>query len=139
MGNTVLENLKRKLATWMQGRYGMDELSIVLFVVALALMLIDTFFDVAILMTIALVISLFVLFRCYSKNRLQRIKELQAYNKIIKKPKAWLMLTIKRIKNRKTTLYYKCDQCKTVCSVPRGKGNIRATCPKCKAQAIRKS
>jgi predicted SprT family Zn-dependent metalloprotease len=130
----VLEKLKRTLSAWMQGRYGMDKLSSAMLVVSVVLLVIDYFTDLDIILIIAFLLLIYVMFRCYSKNRSQRLKELQAYNKIIKRPKAWFLLTQKRIVNRKTTRYYRCDCCKTLYSVPRGKGKIRVTCPKCKKQ-----
>ena len=37
-------------------------------------------------------------------------------------------------KGRKTTAYLKCPNCGTVSRVPKGKGKIRVTCPKCHAK-----
>ena len=135
----MFESIKRAFASWMQGRYGIDELSKVVFGISIVLFLISTITSAPILPYIALMFALFLLFRCYSKNHAARTKELEAYRKIVNKPKAWVSLTIKRITNRKTTRYFKCESCKTVCSVPKGKGKIRVTCPKCRTQTIRKS
>ena len=35
---------------------------------------------------------------------------------------------------RKTTAYLKCPNCGQMLSVPKGKGKIRVTCPKCHAK-----
>ena len=37
-------------------------------------------------------------------------------------------------KDRKTTAYLKCPNCGQMLSVPKGKGKIRVTCPKCHAK-----
>ena len=37
-------------------------------------------------------------------------------------------------KGRKTTAYLKCPNCGQILSVPKGKGKIRVTCPKCHAK-----
>ena len=34
-------------------------------------------------------------------------------------------------RDRKTTLYFDCEGCKTKLSVPRGKGKVRIVCPNC--------
>ncbi len=34
-------------------------------------------------------------------------------------------------RERKTTLFFRCKTCGSILSVPRGKGRIRVTCPKC--------
>ena len=42
-------------------------------------------------------------------------------------------------KERKTTAFLKCPNCGQVLSVPKGKGKIRVTCPKCHAKMETKS
>lgn len=41
--------------------------------------------------------------------------------------------------NRKTTKYFKCKNCGQMLSVPKGKGKIRVTCPKCHTKVEMKS
>lgn len=41
--------------------------------------------------------------------------------------------------NRKTTKYFKCKNCGQILSVPKGKGKIRVTCPKCGTKVEMKS
>ena len=41
--------------------------------------------------------------------------------------------------NRKTHLYFKCNNCKANLRVPKGKGKIEVTCPKCKFKMIKHS
>ena len=70
-------------------------------------------------------------FRCYSKNYPARARELEKYQEVMQKPKAWWRLTNKRWENRNTTLYFRCKGCNTVLNVPKGKGKLLVTCPKC--------
>ena len=35
--------------------------------------------------------------------------------------------------------YYRCPECRTECRVPKGKGKIRITCPKCGHQFVKKT
>ena len=42
-------------------------------------------------------------------------------------------------KERKTKAFLKCPNCGTMLSVPRGKGKIIVTCPKCRARMETKS
>ena len=129
---SFLRKIQQALSSWMQGRYGTDELSMFLLISAIVLMLAGSLFDTSVLSTLALLISVLALFRSCSKNHSKRLGELQIFQKVVKKPKAWLSLTSKRITNRKTTCYFKCEECQTTLSVPKGKGEIRVTCPKCK-------
>lgn len=134
-----LDNIKRSLGTFMQGRYGIDGLSTMLIIVGFAITLIGMFTGFDVLSYVSLVVLIYAVFRTYSKNIGQRKKELAAYQKATQAPKAWFSLTKKKWENRETTHYFKCKECGTVLSVPKGKGTIRTTCPKCKSQTTRKS
>lgn len=134
-----LNSIKRSLSGFMQGRYGIDSLSTALIIAGFAITLIGMFTGFDILSYVSLAVLVYAVFRTYSKNIGQRRKELDAYQGLIKKPKAWFSLTQKKWAHRKTTRYFKCKQCGTVLSVPVGKGTIRTTCPKCKNQTTRKS
>lgn len=134
-----LDSIKRGLQNTMQGRYGIDKLSTTIVIVGFALTVIAIVTGFDLLSYVSLVLLAYGLFRTYSKNRAQRTKELETYTRIIQKPKAWVTFTKKKWDNRATTRYFKCEQCKTVLSVPLGKGKIKTTCPKCKNQTVRKS
>ena len=67
------------------------------------------------------------LFRMFSRNLPKRRSE-----------NAWFLTKIvnplksQRARSRdKDHKYFTCPQCRTVCRVPRGKGKIIITCPKC--------
>ena len=45
----------------------------------------------------------------------------------------------KMLVNRKTTMYFRCKNCGQILSVPRGKGRILITCPKCGCKAEKRS
>lgn len=134
-----LDNIKRSLSNFMQGRYGIDSLSTMLIIGGFAITLIGMFTGFNILSYVSLAILVFAVYRSYSKNIGQRSKELAAYQRAVQKPQSWFSLSRKKWVNRKTTRYFKCKECGTVLSVPVGKGTIRTTCPKCKTQTKRKS
>lgn len=136
---SALDQIKTKLANSMQGRYGMDGLSLAMAVTGMVVYLVGTLTDLVILSIVALALLVFSVFRTYSRNIPQRAKELAAYQKALAKPKAWVSLTRKRWVNRKTTRYFKCEGCGTTLSVPANKGKVRTTCPKCLTQTTRKS
>ena len=75
----------------------------------------------------------------YSKNYPARARELEKYQEVMQKPKAWWRLTNKRWENRNTTLYFRCKGCNTVLNVPKGKGKLLVTCPKCGTKVEKKS
>ncbi len=130
---------KYRMAQWMVGRYGMDELMQAMMIVACVLIVVNFFVQSGILSTLSLLLMVLALFRCYSRNHQARRKELDTYLRLMEKPKAWWRLTNKRYENRKTTLCFKCKGCGAMLNVPKGKGRMRVTCPKCGEVVEKKS
>ena len=52
---------------------------------------------------------------------------------------ALLILCYYRSLNRKQYHYYRCPQCRQKLRVPRGRGRIQISCPRCGTQFIKKS
>lgn len=138
---------------FMKGRYGVDDLSASLGACGVVLTLIATIFSLRPLSWIALAILALALMRALSRDFGARREENEAFRSFIAKvPGIGSLLSratgargaagsvdferTKRTastmwKNRKTTRYLKCKSCGQLMSVPRGKGHIRVTCPKC--------
>ena len=123
-------NIVAALNRFMAGRYGQDRLNITLLVVGCVLCFVQMFvpsgvgFVLTILSEALLILSLF---RCFSRNTNKR------YNENRK-----LLLMIDRIKDRDHR-YYACPKCRQTVRVPRGKGKISITCPKCREKFIKKT
>ena len=77
--------------------------------------------------------------RMFSKNTAARYKENVAYLKVKNRIVSYFTGIRRRIRESKTHRFYKCPACKTTARVPKGKGKIRITCPKCGNTFIRKS
>lgn len=138
---------------FMNGRRGADELTYALGGLSLLLALIGSLFTIQWLGIIALIVVLFALFRAFSPDSPARAHENDMYLELVSKipfatrgPRAGAAgraaasaeafdrkkrTAQKMWDNRKTTLYFKCKNCGQMLSVPRGKGKIRVTCPKC--------
>ncbi|MBQ7336255.1 MAG: hypothetical protein IJW92_07280 [Clostridia bacterium] len=125
------QRFKYKLAGWMQGRYGNDELTYALFITALVLIVLSYIPFLFPLSFIALLLLVWSSYRGFSKNIPKRRRELERYQKIIGKPKSFLKLQKNKWRDRKTHCYFKCTNCRAVLRVPKGKGEIIVTCPKC--------
>ena len=78
-------------------------------------------------------------FRTFSKNIPQRERENEAWLNLIAKPKETISLARKAWANRATTKYFRCKGCGAALSVPKRKGKLRVTCPKCHWQTEKKS
>lgn len=133
----LLENWKWKLQRFMYGRYGMDELTAAATFFSLLLWLISVWFSLRYLNTVAFAIMVWACWRCYSKNIPNRRKENDTFLRLVRKPKNWFGLQRNRWRDRKTHRYFRCSSCKAVLRVPKGRGMIEVTCPKCKT-AMRK-
>ena len=133
------QRLGNTIQYFMQGRYGIDELGVVLLVVGFGLSFLS-FIDVLTILAIpSFVIIVWAYVRCFSKNFDKRRREFLGYMRIKKKVSDRITL-LKRIKSeRKTHKYFKCHTCKTRLRVPRGKGKIEITCPKCRTKIIKKT
>lgn len=132
-----LEQLNKMYAVWMQGRYGKDELNQFLVLVSLVPIFISFFVPKA--LYLALIPTGFALYRNCSKDYAKRRKERDTYIRIFEDVVQWLKVQERRWNDRKTHRYFTCEHCKAVFRVPKGKGSIEVTCPKCGDKKIRKS
>ena len=125
-------NLHYKLQSSMYGRYGIDELSKALIVFALVLSFINIIANSLIIYALSAAALVYAVFRAYSKNISKRQKERYFYNQKIGKIKSFIRLRKRIWRERKFNRYFKCPKCKAYLHVPKGKGKIIITCPKCK-------
>lgn len=127
------------LKKFMSGRYGVDQLTWLLFVISIAISILSIFIKSPILSTINLFILIWIIYRTFSKNITSR------YNENMKLLNGWHSIknkvnsNVNKIKGLKQYRYYKCSNCKQELRVPRGKGKISITCPKCNNVMIKKS
>lgn len=151
---------------FMNGRRGVDELTTTLGGASMVLALIGSIFSISWLGWIALVAVIVALLRAFSTNIAARERENDAFRDLLAKtplagsmrgsrprssypqdaaaPGASSFDRKKRTaqtmwENRKTTMYFKCKNCGQLLSVPRGKGRIRVTCPKCGTKVEKRS
>ena len=135
----MLNNLKMKFARFMQGRNGVDQLSQFLNIVVMILLMIAIFTKSVILDWIPFVLMGYMYFRIFSRNIPKRSMENQKfcnmrYDLAIKKnnwKKEW--------EQRKIYRFFRCPMCKQKVRVPKGRGKICITCPKCRQEFIRRS
>lgn len=127
------------LRKFMIGRYGVDQLSIVLLVINMILSISLRFLNNRILDIFFIIIPIIVLYRMFSKNISKRYQENMKFLNVWNPLKRKITNRIQRIKDLKHYKYFKCSNCKQILRVPRGKGKISVTCPKCKVIMIKKS
>ena len=123
----------------MQGRYGIDDLSLTTAVFSLIMLSVSFVLSSAALYAVSLFLYTSALLRCFSKQYNKRYHELCVYYRLTAPIKNQLSLSKKRFCDRKTHRYYKCKTCRTVLRVPKGRGKIKITCSKCGNQFIKRT
>ena len=134
-----LQQITAKLQQFMVGRYGSDQFSLFLSIAGILLSFLGNLKYLGFLYFVGTLMIFYSLFRSFSKNYEARRKELNWYLVWSMKPKAQIKLLLNQIRDRKTHRYFKCKSCKTIMRVPKGRGKIEITCPKCRVKVIKKT
>ncbi len=125
------ENLSYKTQQWMQGRYGIDELSKALYITGFVFLISSLFSPLRFLNILAFAFMLWSCIRCYSKNISRRRAERETYLRVTGGIRSWFRLQKDKWRDHKTYRYFRCKECRAPLRVPKGKGKIRVRCPKC--------
>lgn len=115
----------------MMGRNGSDQLSFAILITGMVLILIDTFIRSTIISFFVLILLFISVFRMFSKNIPARNRENAAFLKIWYRIKNFFYREKLRLQNKKLYKFFSCPGCKKTLRVPKGKGRIYVTCPKC--------
>ena len=122
---------------WMIGRYGTDELSRFLMWTGLVLMLLSWARPLRFLVIPAWIVLIYAYYRCFSRKIAGRSRERDIYIRITGRFKSFFSVNVRKIKERKTHIFYSCPGCHATVRVPRGKGRIAITCRKCGREFIK--
>lgn len=134
-----MNRFKDKMARFMYGRYGMDQLSRNLSLICLVLLIVTMFVRNNVIYMIALVGIVYTYFRVFSRNISRRSEENERYLKFHYKVVGKLNKIKFRITDSKTHRIFRCPSCSQKIRVPRGKGKISIKCPKCRIEFIKKT
>lgn len=115
----------------MMGRNGTDQLNFAILLAGMVLILIGSFFHSAIISFFVLFLLFISVFRMFSKNISARSRENAAFLKIWYRIKNLFYREKLRLQNKKTYKFFSCPGCKKTLRIPKGKGRVYVTCPKC--------
>lgn len=119
------------LHNFMEGRYGNDKLNIAILIAGVVVCILGMFLPWPIAKLISTVASyglmLWAIFRCFSRNTYKRYRENRKY-----------LMLLDRVKDRDHR-YFECPKCHQPVRVPKGKGKISITCPKCREKFVKKT
>ena len=122
---------KNKLRQFMAGRYGTDKLNTCILVLGVIVSIVAAILRnpwlTLVFATLSYVLMFWAIFRTFSRNTYKRYQENRRF-----------LMLLDRIKDRQHR-YYSCPRCRQPVRVPRGKGKIAITCPKCKEKFVRKT
>ena len=119
------------LRRFMAGRYGTDKLNSVILWTGVIVVVVAIFVPAPLpnllLHMLSYVLMGIAIFRTFSRNTYKRYRENRRF-----------LMLLDRLKDRQHR-YFDCPRCHQPVRVPRGKGKIAITCPKCKEKFIRKT
>ena len=123
--------LSSGLRTFMAGRYGTDRLNMVILCAGLLASILSSLVRVTPLNLIFWLLSyglmIWAICRTLSRNTYKRYQENRKFMQIFD-----------RLKDRQHR-YFDCPKCRQMVRVPRGKGKISITCPRCREKFIKKT
>ena len=125
----------------MMGRRGMDQLSFALFIAYLVLMLLSRILLLCRLGVLAVILDVigfagvvFGVYRTLSRNIPARDRENAWFLQNSAAVRRFFSRRARHFRDRKTHVYVKCSSCGAELRVPRGKGKLIVTCPKCRSE-----
>jgi len=123
--------LSSGLRLFMAGRYGTDRLNMVILCTGLVISLLSVFTTSPVLTLIFFMLSyglmIWAIFRSLSRNTYKRYQENRKFLQVFD-----------RLKDRQHR-YFDCPKCHQMVRVPRGKGKIAITCPRCREKFVKKT
>ena len=126
-----MSRIRQWIQRFMMGRYGTDKLNMWILGGGVILCIVSIFVPVPAvdlaLTVLSYCLMIWAIFRTFSRNTYKRYRENRRF-----------LMFLDRIKDRDHR-YFDCPKCRQPVRVPRGKGKIMITCPKCKEKFQRKS
>jgi hypothetical protein len=125
------QSISAGLTRFMAGRYGTDKLNSAILWLGVIVVVVAMFVPLPLpnllLHMLAYVLMGIALFRTFSRQTYKRYRENRRF-----------LMLVDRIKDREHR-YFDCPRCHQPVRVPRGKGKIAITCPKCKEKFVKKT
>ncbi len=126
-----MAKLSARLRNFMMGRYGTDKLNMLILSVGLAASLLSVILRSTpvnmVLFLLSYGMMFWAIFRSLSRNTYKRYQENRKFLQLVG-----------RMKDREHR-YFDCPKCRQMVRVPRGKGKISITCPRCREKFVKKT
>lgn len=130
----MLYKLRYNFGRFMYGRNGQDDLAVTFYWGGFIAYLIGALTNNGYIAAVSIPLFGYAFFRIFSKNIVKRRNENAKFRSLMRKPKKYITLIKLQWQNRRTHRCYICRDCGQIVRVPKGRGKIEITCPKCGAQ-----
>ncbi|MCC8141818.1 MAG: zinc-ribbon domain-containing protein [Lachnospiraceae bacterium] len=149
--------MRNRFSNFMDGRYGNDQLNSFLTVAALVLLILNLFVTIWFLWYIGIILLVWAIWRSLSRNTARRAVENDRFTGFFSRFRRGggsqssssgqssysRQESAERKKaqrqDKRYYRYFNCPNCNQKVRVPKGKGKIEITCPKCRTSFIRKT
>ena len=131
--------MRNFLQNFMIGRYGPDHLGFSMIIISLVLALLYAAIGVTPLLLISYIVFGLAIYRMLSRNIYRRRAENDKFIRYWWPIRTRIIRVVERIKQRRTHRFFVCPGCKKKLRVPKGKGKLQITCPKCAEKFFRKT
>ena len=135
-------NMKERFQRFMQGRYGFDEFARFTLVATLILLILSMIVRGwlgSLFNTAGLMLLIYTYYRALSRDFSRRYAENQRYLEKTKDIRRRFEREKNIMSQRKDYHIYSCPGCSQKIRIPRGKGQIEITCPKCGQKFVKRS
>ena len=123
--------MANSLRSFMAGRYGTDRLNMAILISGLVSSILSMMIHAqplnVIFWALSYVLMILAIWRSLSRNTYKRYQENRKFLQIFD-----------RLKDRQHR-YFDCPKCRQMVRVPRGKGKISITCPRCRERFVKKT
>lgn len=131
--------MRERFRRFMAGRYGTDALNQFLSIVSIVLLLVALLSRVNLFTWVGMGVLIWCYYRTFSRNIPKRTEENYKFYTLKQQLEGKVRSLKEQWANRKLYRYYRCPQCRQKLRVPRGRGRIQISCPRCGTQFIKKS
>ena len=119
------------LQKFMMGRYGVDQMNIGVLIFSMVCTFTASLTRWLLLSILGTALLAYGVFRMFSRNLEKRRGENARFMEKVWWPVSRRLAGSRRQRMDKEHRYFTCPSCGAVCRVPRGKGRIVITCPRC--------
>ncbi len=131
--------IRNLILNFMRGRNGPDKFGVALLCLSVLLKLLSEIFGFGLFSVAAYLVLFYTLYRFLSHNIRARRRENDRFIRYFWPIRQKVRFRIEQIRDIRKYKYFRCPSCHNFLRVPRGKGKINITCPKCGQRFQRKT